>query len=175
MNHVDLALVREVTRCFTNLAGNYDTHYQLMESDVADALTKSLRNPDAIVTRFAAVGIVNLTAVPENQAAFLASGAHEVMTELALGEPRSWNDLNDDGDNADNNNGLNDEDLEDLPPSNVDEETGALVAADPVRREAAAAALPRSKRARAPTGALAPIAAFERSAQAQRSTTCCRI
>ena len=159
VNHVDLALVREVTRCFTNLAGNYDTHYQLMENSVADALTKSLRNPDAIVTRFAAVGIVNLTAVPENQGAFLATGAHEVMTELALGEPRSWNDLNDDGDpDAD------DGDLEDIPPpGGADNNNDNNADSRPASQQTSSR--PNTAPGGAAMGGKAPV---ERSAQAQR-------
>jgi len=142
VTHKDVALVREVTRCLTNLAGNYECHARLVEpkgpdalllaeqaaaaaaeaaakaaaaqkgspkkvgsggtpgvgigarrpqdGDAAEALVTALRADDAITCRFAALGIVNLTAVPANQPAFLELGAHEVLIELACGEPRTW-------------------------------------------------------------------------------------
>jgi len=109
VGHDDVALVREVVRCLCNLAGNYECHQRLMEAppgggsndDAAAALCRGLRLDDAIATRFAALGIVNLTAVPDNQPRFLKLLAHETLVELACGEPRSWVDLDGYGDAAD--------------------------------------------------------------------------
>lgn len=58
---VDVGLVREVTRCLTNLSGNYAMHAKLLEGGVADALVVSLKREDAITTRFAALGLANLS------------------------------------------------------------------------------------------------------------------
>lgn len=57
----DVGLVREVTRCLANLAGNYSTHPKLLEGGAADALGKSLKREDAVTARFAALGLANLS------------------------------------------------------------------------------------------------------------------
>lgn len=59
---MDVGLVREVTRCLANLAGNYATHEKLLDGCVADALVGSLNREDAVTARFAALGLANLSA-----------------------------------------------------------------------------------------------------------------
>lgn len=56
----DVGLVREVTRCLANLAGNYATHDKLLDGGTADALVGSLKREDAVTARFAALGLANL-------------------------------------------------------------------------------------------------------------------
>jgi hypothetical protein len=103
VTHDDVAMVREVSRCLTNLAGNYACHPKLMvepvagQRSVAEALTMAMRKVDSIATRFACLGVVNLCAVPENQAPFLNLGICEALVELACGEPREWIDLDGNG------------------------------------------------------------------------------
>lgn len=55
-----VGLVREVTRCLANLAGNYATHEKLLDGGAADALVGSLKREDAVTARFAALGLANL-------------------------------------------------------------------------------------------------------------------
>ena len=57
---MDVGLVREVTRCLANLAGNYATHEKLLDGGAADALVGSLKRVDAVTARFAALGLANL-------------------------------------------------------------------------------------------------------------------
>lgn len=59
---MDVGLVREVTRCLANLAGNYATHEKLLDGGAADALVGSLKREDAVTARFAALGLANLAA-----------------------------------------------------------------------------------------------------------------
>lgn len=59
---MDVGLVREVTRCLANLAGNYATHEKLLDGGAADALVGSLKREDAVTARFAALGLANLSA-----------------------------------------------------------------------------------------------------------------
>lgn len=58
--NADVGLVREVTRCLANLAGNYATHEKLLDGGAADALVGSLKREDAVTARFAALGLANL-------------------------------------------------------------------------------------------------------------------
>lgn len=69
---MDVGLVREVTRCLANLAGNYATHEKLLDGGAADALVGSLKREDAVTARFAALGLANLAGqvggvVPNNE------------------------------------------------------------------------------------------------------------
>ena len=57
---MDVGLVREVTRCLANFAGNYATHEKLLDGGAADALVGSLKKEDAVTARFAALGLANL-------------------------------------------------------------------------------------------------------------------
>lgn len=57
---MDVGLVREVTRCLANLAGNYAAHDKLLDGGAADALVGSLKREDAVTARFAALGLANL-------------------------------------------------------------------------------------------------------------------
>lgn len=104
--HRDVALVREVARCLTNLAGNYACHARLMapplpgQRSLPEALSVVLRAQDSVATRFACLGVVNLSAVPDNQPPFLALGVCEALVELACGEPREWIDLDGNGTHA---------------------------------------------------------------------------
>lgn len=68
---VDVGLGREVTRCLTNLSGNYAMHAKLLEGGVADALVVSLKRDDAITTRFAALGLANLSGQVRYELLFL--------------------------------------------------------------------------------------------------------
>lgn len=58
---LEVGLVREVTRCLANLAGNYATHPKLLDGGAADALFRSLKKEDAVTARFAALGLANLS------------------------------------------------------------------------------------------------------------------
>lgn len=60
MRSMEVGLVREVTRCLANLAGNYATHEKLLDGGAADALVGSLKREDAVTARFAALGLANL-------------------------------------------------------------------------------------------------------------------
>lgn len=70
------------------------------QADVPSALSKAVSARDAIATRFGVLGIVNLTANPNNHGPFLDLGACEALVELACGEPREWIDLDGSGDPA---------------------------------------------------------------------------
>lgn len=59
--NIDWGLVREVTRCLSNLSGNYAMHEKLLEGEAADALVGSLKRQDAVTARFAALGLANLS------------------------------------------------------------------------------------------------------------------
>lgn len=68
----DVGLVREVTRCLANLAGNFAMHAKLQEGGAADALVGSLKSDDAVTARFAALGLANLS----GQVCFLLHDGH---------------------------------------------------------------------------------------------------
>ena len=92
----DMAL--QVARALTNLAGNYDTHAQLMGDDAVGALTVALRRRDAVTARFGALGLANLAAVPENHPSFFERSAqdgapHQALIDVACGAPKEWNDV----------------------------------------------------------------------------------
>ena len=55
----DVGMVREVSRCLSNLAANHATHDVVLDSDSSVALVE-LRKGDAVVARFATVGLLNL-------------------------------------------------------------------------------------------------------------------
>ena len=57
----EVGQVREVARCIANLAGNYGTHPKLLDWSMTNFLVRSLREDDAITTRFAALGLANLS------------------------------------------------------------------------------------------------------------------
>lgn len=57
----DWGLVREVTRCLSNLSGNYAMHEKLLEGGAVGALVRSLKREDATTARFAALGLANLS------------------------------------------------------------------------------------------------------------------
>lgn len=75
---MDVGLVREVTRCLANLAGNYATHEKLLDGGAADALVGSLRREDAVTARFAALGLANLA----GQASWLAGTMISIDRQL---------------------------------------------------------------------------------------------
>lgn len=57
----NLGLVRDAARCIANLSGNYAMHPKLLKGGAAEALVRSLKKDDAITTRFAVLGVANLS------------------------------------------------------------------------------------------------------------------
>ena len=61
-----MGLSREVCRCLSNLAANHASHASLMDSDAHVALVAAAGSPDALVARFATIGLLNLATRSEN-------------------------------------------------------------------------------------------------------------
>ncbi|CAM9303250.1 unnamed protein product [Discosporangium mesarthrocarpum] len=94
---VDVGLMREITRCLANLAGNYATHPLLVEGAAAEALVLNMKREDALTTRFAVLGLANLAAQSVNHSKICLAGAIKPLVQLATGERRSYILLRDDG------------------------------------------------------------------------------
>ena len=56
----DVGMVREVSRCLSNLAANHATHDVVLDSDSSVALVRAAERDDAVVARFATIGLLNL-------------------------------------------------------------------------------------------------------------------
>ena len=70
----DVGMVREVSRCLSNLAANHATHDVVLDSDSSVALVRAAERDDAVVARFATIGLLNLATNAKCHARLMEDG-----------------------------------------------------------------------------------------------------
>ena len=94
----DVGMVREVSRCLSNLAANHATHDVVLDSDSSVALVRAAERDDAVVARFATIGLLNLATNAKCHARLMEDKACvDVLVDLAGGGERIWTRVDEDG------------------------------------------------------------------------------
>jgi hypothetical protein len=92
-NKEDIGLIREATRCLSNLASIHENHPPIVSGGGIRAFVTTANHPDALITRFSTLGLLNLSTLPENHIELMSSYAYEVLIKIAGAQRRIWNQL----------------------------------------------------------------------------------
>lgn len=87
----DIGLVREATRCLANMSAIHENHPPIVSGGGILSLVAACNHADcdALVTRFAVLGLLNLSTLSDNHLELINVGA-ETLIGIAAGEPRTW-------------------------------------------------------------------------------------
>ena len=97
-NNKDIGLCRELSRFLSNLTSVHDNHPTLIGVGIINALMIGCCNTDAIVTRLAVLGIMNLTTLPENHRDVMQTKCHNILIDIAANDKRVFHVLTRTGD-----------------------------------------------------------------------------
>lgn len=86
----DVALLRETSRLITNMSAVHESHPLLVGVGVIHALVKGCSKRDALVTRFCALGLMNLSTLPDHHRDLMLAKCYNVLIELAASSSREW-------------------------------------------------------------------------------------
>jgi hypothetical protein len=89
-HHNDIALVREATRFITNLSSVHENHPSICGGGGIPGLMTAIFKEDAMTTRFAALGLMNLTTLQDNHNDLIFGKAYAALIFLAAGAKRKW-------------------------------------------------------------------------------------
>jgi hypothetical protein len=89
----DIGIVREATRCLSNLASIHENHPPIVSGGGIKAFVVTARHNDALITRFSTLGLLNLSTLPENHIDLVTSGTCDILIRIANRESRHWNQL----------------------------------------------------------------------------------
>ena len=95
ISHSDIATVREMVRCLSNLTALHENQPPIISGGGIATLQIACEHNDAMVARFGAVGLMNLATQRENHEDMIREKCLEQLIALASGESRKWNLLDD--------------------------------------------------------------------------------
>ena len=86
----DVALVRETTRLMSNLVAQHTNHPPIVQGGGIEMFKTASRKLDAMTARFASIGFMNLTSLPENHKQLFDLQCFDDLIDLASGGNRFW-------------------------------------------------------------------------------------
>ena len=94
----DVGMVREVSALFVLNLANHATHDVVLDSDSSALVRAAERDDDAVVARFATIGLLNLATNAKCHARLMEDKACvDVLVDLAGGGERIWTRVDEDG------------------------------------------------------------------------------